>query len=97
MDSAAGEQDRRASGQLDPELEEYLDAIPSARIRLRDALQMGRFVAAFLGPYRGRAALVCALLLVDAALDLCFPIASRWLVDDGLIGRNGFVVAVVLG
>jgi len=28
----------------------------------------------------------------DAVFEMCFPLASRWLVDDGLIGKDGVVV-----
>lgn len=83
--------------EIDPELEDYLEEVSPTQIRLGDALHMGRFVARFLRPYRPRVAAVCGLILVDTVLEMCFPIASRWLVDDGLIGKNGTVVAIVLG
>jgi ATP-binding cassette subfamily B protein len=82
---------------IDPELEDYLDEVPPSRIRAAEALDMGRFVVRFLFPHRRRVAAVVALLLIDAVFEMCFPLASRWLVDDGLIGKNGVVVAIVLG
>jgi hypothetical protein len=58
---------------------------------------MGRFVLRFLYPHKRRVAVVGALLLIDAVLEMCFALASRWLVDDGLIGKDGVVIAIVLG
>jgi ATP-binding cassette subfamily B protein len=84
-------------GIIDPELDEYLDEVPRTRIRASEALAMGRFVLGFLFPHRRRVAVAVALLLIDAVLDMAFPLTSRWLIDDGLIGKDGVVVAIVLG
>jgi ATP-binding cassette subfamily B protein len=95
MDAKTG--DAPATDAIDPELEDYLDEVPPSRIRAAEALDMGRFVLRFLLPHRRRVAVVVALLLIDAVFEMCFPLASRWLIDDGLIGKNGVVVAIVLG
>jgi ATP-binding cassette, subfamily B, bacterial len=95
MDAKTG--DLPTADAIDGELEEYLDEVAPTRIRAAEALDMGRFVLRFVFPHRRRVALVVVLLLIDAMVEMAFPLASRWLIDDGLIGKDGVVVAIVLG
>ena len=89
--------DLPAADAIDGELEDYLGEIAPTRIRAAEALEMARFVLRFVFPHRRRVSVIVALLLIDAIFEMAFPLASRWLIDDGLIGKDGVVVAIVLG
>lgn len=91
------EREREPPNAVFPEIEDYLDDVPAQSVRVADARHSTRFLLRFFLPYKKQVLLVVALFLVDAVLDILFPLAAKWLIDEGLIGRDWDVVVTVLG
>jgi ATP-binding cassette subfamily B protein len=75
---------------------DYLDEIPNERIDLADVKTVQQFLWPFVAKYRGKVTLIVGLIAVNTVFNIAFPVASRWLIDDGLIARNAAVVMGVL-
>src|SRR5436190_523380 len=76
-------------------LDEF-DSEETEAIRARDLWQMVRFVRPFALPYRRSLLVLALVLLVETVFNFGFPLASQYLVDEGLIERNADVVVGVL-
>jgi len=89
--------DAEASAPVDMAIEEPEEDVAADVGTAADAL---RRLAPYFRPYRKTQVLVALGLLVDVAFDAFWPLAFKYLIDDGLIPQDGQVlvgVLVVLG
>lgn len=72
---------------LEPEDED--DEEESEVVSADDLKALFRFLSPFARPYRGTFILLAALVLIEAGLNFSFPLVTQYLIDEGLIKRNG--------
>src|SRR5262249_21150018 len=65
-------------------------------IRTRDLWHLGRFLRPFARPYLRPLLILAAALVVETFFNFSFPLATQYLIDDGLIQRNVEVLVTVL-
>ena len=65
-------------------------------LRARDLGHMVRFLGPYLRPYRKQLGLVGLLLLVQTAFNASFPLATKYLIDEGLIEKEWDALVLVL-
>ena len=79
------------------DISQYLeDEETDAEIRARDFGFMFRFLWPYLKPYRRKLALVLGLLALQTVFNASFPLATQYLIDQGLIERNWNALVFVL-
>jgi ATP-binding cassette, subfamily B, bacterial len=74
-----------------------LDEDQSEEVHARDLWRIARFLGPFARPHRRPFLLLALVLLVETVFNFSFPLATQYLVDEGLIQHNfGAVVAVLI-
>ncbi len=58
---------------------------------------MVRRIAGFARPYRGALAVFLVLIVIDAVVGAVNPLIYRSIIDDGILGHNVNLVAVLAG
>jgi ATP-binding cassette subfamily B protein len=87
-DEAEGVVDDAAGDDDDEEAED---------IHARDLCRMGRFLRPFAQPHQRPLLLLALVLLLETVVNFSFPLATQYLVDEGLIQHDfGAVVAVLV-
>jgi len=66
------------------------------KLRPRDLGHMARFLWPFGRPYRRTLVAITILLLIQTAIDASFPLATLYLIDEGLIGRDWAALIFIL-
>ncbi|MDT2020873.1 ABC transporter ATP-binding protein [Methylocella sp. CPCC 101449] len=79
------------------DIAQYLeDDDENAAINIRDFGFMFRFLRPYFAPYRRRIALVLALLALQTVFNASFPLATQYLIDQGLVERDWNALVLVL-
>jgi ATP-binding cassette subfamily B protein len=68
----------------------------SEEVHPRDLWRILRFLGPFTRPHRGPVLLLGTVLLVETLFNFTFPLATQYLIDEGLNNHNFEVVVVVL-
>src|SRR5438876_124017 len=77
--------------------DEEEDAEESEEIHARDLWAIARFLGPFTRPHRRALLLLGLVLLIETVFNFSFPLATQYLVDEGLIRHDfGAVVAVLI-
>jgi ATP-binding cassette subfamily B protein len=72
------------------------DGEESEEIHARDLWAIARFVGPFSAPQRWPLLLLGLLLLIETVINFAFPLATQYLVDEGLVKRNIDALVAVL-
>jgi ATP-binding cassette subfamily B protein len=83
------------AGERPVDRQEPLDEADEA-LRASDLGRMVRFLRPYLKPYRSSLVVVAALLVVQTAFNLSFPLATQYLIDEGLIEHRWDALVLVL-
>src|SRR4051812_4887496 len=69
-----------------PDLDQ--DDSEDGAIAVRELRFLAGFLRPYFGPYHQLGLGLAIVLLLETGFNCCFPLATRYLVDDGLIGRD---------
>src|SRR4051812_32328991 len=72
----------------DEDEDEDEDEAEAETIHRRDLTMLVGFLGPFAAPYRRQLLVLGIVLLIEALFDFCFPLATQYLVDEGLLRRN---------
>jgi len=84
--------DSRADLPEQPPDEDYDD--DSEDINPRDVWTIVRFLGPYSRPYRSALLLLGGILFIETLINFSFPLATQYLIDDGLLGDRDFNVLV---
>lgn len=68
--------------------EEDLDDSDVSSIEVRELRHLGQFLGPYFSRYRRLGLGLAIVLLLETGFNCCFPLATRYLIDDGLIKRD---------
>src|SRR5258706_16389406 len=88
--------DSQSPGDQEPFAAVDDDGDVEEKIRPRDLGHIARFLRPFVQPYRRTLVVIVGLLLVQTAFDASFPLATRYLIDEGLIERDWDALVFIL-
>ena len=76
--------------------EEDLDDSDVSSIEVRELRHLGQFLGPYFSRYRRLGLGLAIVLLLETGFNCCFPLATRYLIDDGLIKRDQRAVIATL-
>src|ERR1043166_6012433 len=66
----------------------------SEKIHARDVWAIARFLGPFARPYRRPLLVLAGILLVETLINACFPLATQYLIDEGLTDPKNLNVVI---
>src|SRR5215813_3425306 len=72
------------------------DDSDAGEIDVRELRFLTRFLRPFLRPYLHLGLGLVVVLLAETGFNCGFPLATRYLIDEGLLGRNGRALMAIL-
>ncbi len=72
------------------------DSEETEEVHARDLWDIARFLGPYLRPHRRPLALLAVVLLIETVFNFAFPLATQYLVDEGLIRHDFHAVVLVL-
>src|SRR5438132_8511746 len=83
--------DVTGSQPIDPD---NLDDDDAEEIHPRDLWAIARFLGPFARPYRRPLIVLAGILLVETLINACFPLATQYLIDEGLTDPKNLNVVI---